>query len=451
MKADQFDPSQYVQDHASEGEFLVHRDVFRDPEIFDLEMKNIFESSWVFLGLTSQLKKPNDFFTAWIGRQPVIVSRDATGKIHCLLNTCRHRGAIVAHTRQGNERHHICQYHGWAYDSAGKCVSVKDEADALYAEGFSAESHDLVAVPRLAEYRGLLFASLVEDVVPIEEHLGGAKAFIDLVVDQGRDGVELLPGTGTYTFRANWKLQIENCVDGYHLTSTHPSFMKIVERRKLGESRTPLRNIDFNLYGSLSVVSGGFTFPYGHAVLWSGNPAPETRPIFPAIEEVRSRVGDVRARWMLKARNLTLFPNVQFAESASLQMRVIRPIAPDLTEMTIHCIAPVGEASEVRANRIRLYEDFFNSTGLATPDDSQTYEDCQTGFRALSVNRMQGYHRGMKSVQSGADDYARELGIEPATSQNGPFAIQDETLFHACYREWLRLMNKAQRVGGSAP
>jgi len=108
----------------------------------------------------------------------------------------------------------------------------------------------------------------------------------------------------------------------------------------------------------------------------------------------------------------------------------------------------VGEAPAVRANRIRLYEDFFNSTGLATPDDSQTYEDCQTGFRALSINRMQGYHRGMKSVQSGADEYARELGIEPATSQNGPFAIQDETLFHACYREWLRLMNKAQQADG---
>ena len=191
---------------------------------------------------------------------------------------------------------------------------------------------------------------------PLEDWLGDMKAFLDVSIDQGPEGLEFIPGRTTYTFRANWKLQIENCVDGYHLTSTHPSFMKIVERRKQGQSSTPLRNIDFNLYGSLSVVSGGFTFPYGHAVLWSGNPAPETRPIFPGIEEVRSRVGDVRARWMLKARNLTLFPNVQFAESASLQMRVIRPIAPDLTEMTIHCIAPVGEAPAVRANRIRLYE-----------------------------------------------------------------------------------------------
>lgn len=447
MPAQAFDPSRYVQDRASEGEFLVHRDVFRDPEIFELEMKHIFESTWVFLGLASQLKKPHDFFTTWIGRQPVIVSRDAKGGLHCLINTCRHRGAIVCHTRQGNGRHHICQYHGWAYDSSGKCVSIKDEDQALYSESFKNESHDLVRVPRFDEYRGLLFASLAADVPPLDEYLGDARTLIDLVVDQGKDGIELLPGTGTYTFRANWKFQIENCVDGYHLTSTHPSFMKIVERRKQGESQTPIRNIDFNLYGSLSVAAGGFTFPHGHAVLWSGNPAPETRPLFDGIEEVRSRVGDVRARWMLMVRNLTLFPNVQFAENASLQIRVIRPVAHDLTEMTIHCVAPVGEAPRARARRIRLYEDFFNSTGLATPDDSQTYEDCQTGFRALSVNRLQGYHRGMQSVRQGADEYARELGITPATSQSGGFAIQDETLFHSCYREWLRLMTRGVQAG----
>ena len=118
------------------------------------------------------------------------------------------------------------------------------------------------------------------------------------VYDWGQHGstyfmaMEFVPGKLAFRYRGNWKLQLDNGTDFYHLTSTHPSFMKIVERRKQGQSSTPLRNIDFNLYGSLSVVSGGFTFPYGHAVLWSGNPAPETRPIFPGIEEVRSRVGD---------------------------------------------------------------------------------------------------------------------------------------------------------------
>ena len=119
MPAPQFDPAQYVEDRVSEGDFAVSRDIFRDPGIFELEMKHIFESTWVFVGMASQVPRPHDFLTTWIGRHPVIVSRDAKGQLHCLLNTCRHRGATVCHTRQGNARNHVCQYHGWVYDRAG--------------------------------------------------------------------------------------------------------------------------------------------------------------------------------------------------------------------------------------------------------------------------------------------------------------------------------------------
>jgi len=123
-------------------------------------------------------------------------------------------------------------------------------------------------------------------------------------------------------------------------------------------------------------------------------------------------------------------------------LRVIRPVAAELTEMRIYCMAPVGEEPEARTYRLRQFEDFFNSSGMATPDDTQCYEDCQRGYRAFSVSNMQGHHRGMKLVRPGPDQYARELGIEPETSQHGPFDVQDETVFHAGYREWLRLMRR---------
>ena len=451
MPALQFDPAQYVKDRVSEGDFAVSRDIFRDPGIFELEMKHIFESTWVFVGMASQVPRPHDFLTTWIGRHPVIVSRDAKGQLHCLLNTCRHRGATVCHTRQGNARNHVCQYHGWVYDSAGKCLDIKDQSGAQYGEPFKCESHDLVEVARFGEYRGLLFASLNAQVSSLDEHLGDARTFIDLVVDQGANGIELIPGVGTYTFRGNWKLQIENCLDNYHLTSTHPSFMKIVERRKSGISGNPLKAIDFERYRLPSVVRGGFTFRHGHAVVWGFNPDPEVRPLFADIDAVRARVGELRAKWMLATRNLTLYPNVQLAENASLQLRVIRPIAPELTEMRIFCMAPVGEAAQTRAYRLRQFEDFFNSSGLATPDDTQSYEDCQTGYRARSLSRLQGHHRGMLSVRPGADQYAQELGIAPETSQHGPFEVQDETVFYAGYREWLRLMTLGAARDGAKP
>ena len=431
-----------VIDRAKSGEFNVHRDLFRDPEIFELEMRHIFESTWVFLGLESQAPATHDYFTTWIGRQPVVVMRGADGVLRAFFNTCRHRGALVCHLARGNAKLHTCNYHGWVYDSAGNNRDIKDRKQGGYSAVFDGLDHGLIPVPRFSAYRGLLFGSVNPDVPPLETHLGDVRTFLDMVIDQSPQGVELIPGSSTYTYNANWKFQLENCVDSYHFTSTHPSFMKIVERRSQGESKHKLKALDITKFMDSPDTRGTYTFAHGHAMIWGFNPAPEVRPLYANIEELRARVGAKRADWMLATRNLTVFPNAQFAENASLQLRVIRPLAVDKTEMTIHCLAPVGEASEAREQRIRQYEDFFNSTGLATPDDTVTYEDCQAGFAARTVGWSQGYMRGLTLVCDEPNDPAKELGVAPATSVTGRFEMQDETVFHGYYREWLRLMER---------
>lgn len=430
-----------VVDACDDGRFTVHRRVFRDQAIFDLEMKYIFESTWVFLGLASQAPQPHDYFTTSIGRHPVIVMRDAEGELGAFFNTCRHRGALLAPRRSGRARVHVCPYHGWTFDSAGRLKHIKDQQAGAYSAAFEAENHDLVPLARLASYRGFVFGCLSEDVPDLDTFLGDTRFFLDLVVDQSPQGVELVPGSSTYMFRANWKLQVENGLDAYHLTSTHPSFMKIVERRNSGESGYRLKALDFGSYRA----RGGFTFEHGHAALFTPNPTPEIRPLYASIDEVAARVGQDRAEWMLTTRNLVLFPNVQIAENASLQLRVIRPVAPDLTEMTIHCLAPVGESDDARDFRLRQFEDFFNASGMATPDDTTCYEDCQAGYGATLVEWQQGYARGMNSVERGANAIARDNGLHPRTSQTGEVKIQDETIFHSAYREWRRLMVEGAR------
>jgi len=431
-----------VVDRPTDGRFTVHRDIFRDPAVFELEMKHIFEGTWVFLGFASQAPRPHDYFTTSVGRTPVLVTRDAAGTLRAFVNSCRHRGALLAHTERGHARYHVCNYHGWAFDSSGKVVDIKDRKAGAYTDDFERDDHDLVPLGRFGEYRGLLFGSVNPDVPPLEEHLGETRAFLDMVLDQSPDGIELVPGVSRYVFKGNWKLQIENCTDLYHLTSAHPSFIEIVSRRKSGESGHGLAALDFNDYRLPGVVRGSYTFRHGHAMVWGTNATPEVRPLWHTIEAVRDRVGALQAQWMLATRNLTIYPNVQFAENASLQCRVIRPLAVDRTEMTIWCLAPVGEPDTAREHRIRQYEDFFNSTGLATPDDTMCYEDCQRGYGARSIEWQQGYSRGMAVVHDGPDEYARQLGVHPATSVSGNFDIQDETVFHAGYREWLRLMRR---------
>ena len=440
------DIDRLVVDLADQGDFRVHRDVFRDPAVFELEMKYIFERNWVFVGLDSQAPNPNDYFTSWVGRQPIVVARDKSGQLGAFVNSCTHKGARIAHHRAGNTKQWVCSYHGWAFDTAGQCIYIKDQESGCYAEPFNRLDHNLKKI-RFGQYRGFLFASLSDDVPSLDEHLGEAKKLLDLVWDQGPDGIEAVPGVSTYTYDANWKMQIENCIDGYHLTSCHPSFMNVVSRRKAGESKNKqVKSIDFNV---MDVVKGGTAcLPRGHAIIYATNPAEEERGLYQHKDELVSRVGETKAKWMLATRNLTIYPNVQFAENASLQMRVIRPLSVDKTEMTIYCIGARGESDQAREIRIRQYEDFFNTSGMATPDDTIAYEDCQVGFRALAMTDMQGYYRGSTNVVNGADERAAEIGFMPATSSTGPFPMQDETVMFGGYRAWKQFIKDGLRADG---
>ena len=101
-----------IDDRLEEGVFRVDRDIYLDPDIFNAEMKSIFEADWIFLCHESQVKKPGDYFAAYLGRQPVFVHRQEDGGLKGFLNACSHRGAILTPTVQGNAKTITCRFHG---------------------------------------------------------------------------------------------------------------------------------------------------------------------------------------------------------------------------------------------------------------------------------------------------------------------------------------------------
>ena len=428
-----------INDRPAEGVFRVHRDVFRNSEIFAREMTAFFEGGWVSVGHASQLPNRDDYLATRIGRQPLLLMRDHNDQLHCVHNSCRHKGAVVCHQRRGNRRVHVCRYHGWSYDSSGCNIAVKAKASGDYTPAFDNEGHDLQPVARFAEYRGFLFASLKADVPPLEEYLGETRVFIDMAVDQSEGGLELVPGAVTYTYRGNWKLQLENSIDAYHFTSTHPSYLRLLDRRASMPERTDIEAAIWQVREKQEETMGSFGFRHGHALVWTTSPQ-ENHPLYPKLPQLQERLGKTRAGWMLRTRQLNIFPNLQLASNAALQMRVITPVAVDMTEITSYCLAPVGESPERRRQRLRQYEDFFNPSGLATPDDTVTFEDCQRGFNSGEIEWQQGYARGMARVIDGPDEHAAELGIRPVTSVSGTFEMGDESVFVALYRNWLRCL-----------
>jgi len=439
------DFGRYIRDDQDQGVFSVNREIYNTPELYDLEMEYIFEANWVFLCHESQLPDPNDYYTTFMGRQPVVVMRDKEGEIDAFINACSHKGSKVCLTRQGNAKFHTCTYHGWVFDSQGKNVSIKDHEDAMYSEAFAAQDFGLKKVPKVAEYRGWIFGSLEADVVPLEEHLGDTRLFIDLLVDQSEDGMELIPGMSSYTFNGNWKFQIENCLDGYHLNVAHKGFLEITGQRikRLGDKYT---GPDIEAMFASHLKTGSFGWKQGHAMFFSENPAPEFRPLWPEREKLAERFGAAKADWMIRyGRNLTVFPNLQCTDNAVIgQFRVLRPLAHNKTEMQIYCWVPKGESAEARQQRLRTYEDFFDIAGTGTPDDVAAYMNCQEGVEGRIAQWQLGYGRGQTAMVQGANELAKELDLNPATSTMGPLTMSDETLFHCSYRAWVEKMQAGQ-------
>jgi benzoate/toluate 1,2-dioxygenase alpha subunit len=142
-------------------------------------------------------------------------------------------------------------------------------------------------------------------------------------------------------------------------------------------------------------------------------------------------------------RNLCLYPNLYLMDQMSSQLRVFRPLAVDKTEVTIYCIAPKNEPAEQRVRRIRQYEDFFNASGMATPDDLEEFRACQQAYMAKAM-RWNDLSRGATHWIEGADEEAQAIDLRPLRSG---VKIEDEGLFLVQHGYWSHALRTAELKG----
>ncbi|STW88681.1 2-chlorobenzoate 1,2-dioxygenase, alpha subunit [Klebsiella pneumoniae] len=304
--------------------YRCHRSIFTDPQLFEFEMKHIFEGNWVFLAHESQIPQPGDYYTLTLGRQPVIITRDKKNELHALINSCAHRGAMLCRRKTGNKNSFTCPFHGWTFSNNGKLLKAKDESTGGYPPSFKQDgSHDLQKLPRFQSYRGFLFGSLKADVQPLEAYLGETCKIIDLIVDQAPEGLEVLKGSSSYVYEGNWKLGAENGADGYHVSVVHWNYASTMSRRNYEAEGT--HAVDAN--GWSKSLGGGYGFDNGHMLLWTRALNPEVRPVYAHRERLQAEFGERRADQMVnETRNLCLYPNVYLMDQFSTQIRVIRPL-----------------------------------------------------------------------------------------------------------------------------
>jgi choline monooxygenase len=191
---------------------------YADPDVWELEQRRIFATTWQYVGHAGMVERAGDFFTARVGRIPVVVTRPEDGRIRAFVNVCRHRGSVVV-DGSGNRRTLQCPYHAWTYGLDGR-LRAAPRAD------FALEDVGLAPV-RLEGWGPFLFVNADADAAPLAQALGPVPQRVGelgLDVDSLRFHHRI-----EWSLEANWKVAAENFLECYHCAVAHPGFTALVD------------------------------------------------------------------------------------------------------------------------------------------------------------------------------------------------------------------------------
>ena len=416
----------------------VHRSVYTDPQIFDLEMTRLFSHAWVYVGHESQVANAGDYLTATIGNQPVIMVRHTDQGIHVLYNRCAHKGAKVVGDGCGNNRFLRCCYHGWTYHTDGSLAGIplKNGYDGT-ALNTDDPCNSMQHVARKENYRGFVFANLSVLGPTLKEFLGGSINSIDDMVDRAPQGaLQVAGGCFRILQRSNWKIFMENLNDLMHPMVVHessieaarqqgrelpdgsakPLIIKIMEGN--GEPYSFWENLELNVFEHGHSYMGGIVSPRGND------------PVFNEyLSRMKQAYGEQRAEEILSVNrhNTIFYPSVSFQASFQ-QIRVIRPLSVDRTLVEIYSFRLKG-APEEMYQRTLWYSNVVNSpSSIVMPDDLEVYKRVQEGL-AANGGEWVSLHR----------DSGRDVAGIDVTSSKGTSELPMRNQFRA----WQRYMDAA--------
>jgi p-cumate 2,3-dioxygenase subunit alpha len=401
---------QYIIDDRETPRFRVNRRTMIDPDIYRIEQERIFDRCWLYVGHESELPKKHDFKTREVGGRPIIFTRKSDGTVGVFINSCTHRGAMLCREKSGNGRFIRCFYHAWSFDTSGRLVAMPD--DESYGPTFDRDRLCLVSPPKIDSYRGFVFCCFDPDAPDLVTYLAGAATYLDLRADQSEEGeLEIMAGTHEYSMRANWKLLVENSIDGYHGLPTHQRYFEMVQaavRESEQPQDQPLRE------------GAGVNLGNGHALV--GSHSPQRRPFGVGRpfrtetaqrawnerwDRIETRYGKEWAARIFGGGNLLIFPNLLIIDLlGGMVVRVLNPVEPNYMQITMWEAAPVGEDVELRHHRLDNSLTFWGPGGLATPDDVEALECCGVGFRGFKELEWSDISRGMtRETPLGTDEY----------------------------------------------
>ncbi len=198
----------------------ISTEIYTSALLFEIAKEKIFAPSWHFIGTSDMVKFNGDVlpFTLLDGylNEPLLLTKDAEEKLHCLSNVCTHRGNLVCYNASSKTNHLRCRYHGRLFELSGRFISMPEFKEV---DNFPCEKENLPSLP-LFNWGNLLFTSLNQKEVPALYFNEMMKRLHWLPLNEFTYRPDM---DKTFTVDANWALYCENYLEGFHIPFVHAS------------------------------------------------------------------------------------------------------------------------------------------------------------------------------------------------------------------------------------
>ncbi|MEO9944418.1 MAG: aromatic ring-hydroxylating dioxygenase subunit alpha [Paraglaciecola sp.] len=189
---------------------------YTEQENFDIEMEQIFQKEWLFVGLTCEIPRKGNYITQEVGNNPVTIVRDQNGEVKAFHNVCRHRGSKLCLSKKGKAAKLVCTYHQWIYELDGELL----HAGTDMGDDFDKSKFSLHPV-NCRTAGGYIFISLSDNPTNIDGFFDDLTDYLEPYdLENAKVAVEK-----TIVEDANWKLVIENNRECYHCNGSHPELL----------------------------------------------------------------------------------------------------------------------------------------------------------------------------------------------------------------------------------
>ncbi len=371
----------------------IHKDLYIDQELFELEMEQLFANAWIYVGHASQIPQPGDYFTTTVGTEPVVMVRHSDQSVRVLVNRCPHKGVKVAGATCGNTgKFFRCPYHAWTFKTDGSLLALPLRKGYENTGFDDCEARQGMATAGAVQvYRDFVFCRLAPEGVSFEDYFGASLSTIDNMVDRSPEGrLEVAGGVLRYMHRCNWKMLVDNQTDTCHPMVAHESSagtaVAVWEREPEGtpkpmavEQFAPFMNpYEFFEKMGIRVWDNG----HGHTGVVDSIHAAYS-PVPGYWEQMVAAYGEERAEAIMGdvRHNTVYFPNIM-VKGPIQTLRIFKPIASDRTLVESWTFRLVGAPDELLA-RTCMYNRLINApTSVVGHDDLEMYERAQQSLQA---------------------------------------------------------------------